>query len=105
MVKEIEQIKGEYNLRETYITALGRDSSSTKEDNFGDLNKAYQDVVNNSFKEREVSLKENESARKDLLSTEQRKIEAEKLKQKNEEIRLKREQLNVQKFTSIINKN
>lgn len=103
--KEMEEIKGKYNLQETYITALGRDSSSTQEDNFGDLERAFQNVQSNNFKSQEIALKERESDRKDFLTSEQRKIELAKIQQKNEEIKLKRENIQAQERISIRNKN
>lgn len=103
--KEMEQIKGEYNLQKTYLSALGSDSRSTKEDNFADINKAYQDIQNNGFKAQEIDLKSQELNRKVKLDAEQRKIELQKLKQKNEEIKLKRETNQANERIALYNKN
>mgnify|MGYP000932536166 CR=1 FL=1 len=104
---EIESIKlkGEYDLKEQYIQALGRDSASTKEDNFIDIEKAYQNTKGNEFKNIELDLKQQDLERKKLLDTEQKKKYLADLQLKRDALKLKDKQLDIQMQTSLINKN
>lgn len=90
---EIESIKlkGEYDLKEQYIQALGRDSASTKEDNFADIQKAYQNTKGNEFKTVELDLKQQDLERKKLLDTEQKKKYLADLQLKRDEMKLKKD--------------
>lgn len=106
--EKIVRIKGEYGLEEAYLTAAGRDSASTKEDNFGDLEKArelVQDSMKNSFTQKGLELKEQDHERKVLMDSEQRKAEMEKIKLKRDEITLKNKKMQSDERIALWNKN
>ena len=98
-------IKGEWQYKEAYLTALGRDSASTTTDDFDQLTKAFQNNLKAKAIDADIDYKNRDLNRKMDMDEDTRKIEAEKIKLKAEEMRLRKEQLDNQKFISIINKN
>ena len=64
--KEIEHIRGEYSVKQSYLTALGRDSASTPVNEFEQTTQAYklalsEEKINSDtdIKNREITRKEN----------------------------------------------
>lgn len=82
----ITNIKGEWQYKEAYLTALGRDAASTKEDNTKDIAQAYKDNLQRISNEADMSLKQMELGRKVESDSFDRELEAKKLKQKDQEI-------------------
>ena len=101
----IVNLKGEWQYKEAYLTAVGRDSSSTSTDDFDQITKAYQ----MNLKEKEIDMnyefKREDMDRKKEMDIESKQMEIEKIKQKAEEFRIRREQMVNQKFIAIANKN
>jgi hypothetical protein len=90
--------------RVAYMTAIGRDANSTKENDFADITKAYQNVQGNVYKEQDIALKGQEIERKKRLDLDQKRKYLEDLKLKKEEMQLKRDTLKSNEFIATINK-
>jgi hypothetical protein len=90
--------------RVAYMTAIGRDANSTKENDFADITKAYQNVQDNVYKEQDIALKGQEIERKKGLDLDQKRKYLEDLKLKKEEMQLKRDTLKSNEFIATINK-
>ena len=97
--------KGEWQYKQAYLTALGRDSASTTTDDFDQLTKAYEANLKEKSIDADITLRAREISRKEELDMESKKLQAEKIKQKAEELRLRGEQIATQRYTSTINKN
>lgn len=97
--------KGEWQYKQAYLTALGRDSTSTTEDDFTQITKAYETNLKEKSINADISLRAKEISRKENLDAETKRLEAEKIKQKAEELRLRSEQIASQKYVALVNKN
>lgn len=103
--KLLTNIKGEWQYKEAYLTALGRDSASTKDDNQPDIAKAYELNLKTTAIEQDGEIRRAEIARKMNMDEETKKLELAKIKQKNEELRLKNRQISSAEYIATINKN
>ena len=83
---ELANIRGEWQLKSQYVVALGRDSASTKEDNFDDLAKAYKMVQQENNDNANVELKGREISRKEKMDDSTREMEKQKMILKAKEI-------------------
>jgi len=83
----LTNLKGEWKLKEAYLTALGRDSASTKDDNFGDLTKAYKTEADIENANKQIELKERQLTQKENMDTETKKKWLAELQVKQEQIR------------------
>ncbi len=102
---DLENLKGQWRLRESYLVSLGRDSSSTATNDFDELTKAYEITMKESLNNATLSLKEQELSRKQKLDEDSRKIESEKIKQKNKELALRQQKMSNDYAIAVTNKN
>lgn len=98
-------LKGEWQYKEAYLTSLGRDAASTKDDNQLDITKAYELNLKESAIIQDGDIRREEIQRKMEMDENTKKIELAKLKQKNEELRLRHRQLTSNEYIATINKN
>lgn len=98
-------IKGEWQYKEAYLTALGRDSASTTDDDFGQITQAFEANLKEKSINADISFKNKELNRKVDADQDYKKIEARKLQLREEELKIKDKAIEASKFTSIINKN
>lgn len=103
--KDLVNLKGEWQYKEAYLTALGRDSASTKDDNQQDITKAYEVNLKESAIIQDGEIRREEIQRKMNMDETQKQIELEKLKQKKEELRLRNRQIVSNEYIATINKN
>lgn len=101
----LTNIKGEWTYKQAYLTAIGRDSASTKDDNFEDIRKAYELNLKASGIEQDNQLRMKEIQRKMDMDDETKKVELEKLKLKRQELELKNRQISSQEYIATVNKN
>lgn len=101
----LANIKGEWQLKGDYLVALGRDSASTKTDDFDQITKAYQTSLKEKAIDFDIEMKNKELNRKINSDNISKEIESEKIRLKAEEIRLRKEKLINDKFIATINKN
>lgn len=97
--------KGEWDYKAELLTAVGRDSASTKEDNIGDILSIYDRNLKQISIEQDKEVRMQEISRKMNMDESTKNIEAEKLKLKQEELGLKSRQLASQEYIATINKN
>lgn len=97
--------KGEWDYKSELLTAVGRDSASTKEDNIGDILSIYDRNLKATSIEQDANVRMQEVERKMNMDESTKKIEAEKLRLKQEELHLKNKQIDNQKYIATINKN
>ena len=96
--------KGEWQYKQAYLTALGRDSASTTTDDFAQITKAYEANLKEKSIDADIALRTREISRKEELDMESKKLQAEKIKQKAEELRLRGEQIATQRYVATVNK-
>mgnify|MGYP003587169046 CR=1 FL=1 len=97
--------KGEWDYKSELLTAVGRDSASTKEDNIGDILSIYDRNLKQTAIEQDGSVRREEIARKMNMDESTKKLEAEKLKLKQQELQLKGRQISSQEYIATVNKN
>ena len=97
--------KGEWDYKSELLTAVGRDSASTKEDNIGDILSIYDRNLKQTAIEQDGSVRREEIARKMNMDENTKKLEAEKLKLKQQELQLKERQISSQEYIATVNKN
>ena len=97
--------KGEWDYKSELLTAVGRDSASTKEDNIGDILSIYDRNLKASAIEQDGDVRRQEIARKMDMDESTKNIEKEKLRLKQEELKLKNRQINSQEYIATVNKN
>lgn len=97
--------KGEWDYKSELLTAVGRDSASTKEDNIGDILSIYDRNLKQTAIEQDGSVRREEITRKMNMDESTKKIEAEKLKIKQQELQLKSRQISSQEYIATVNKN
>lgn len=102
---DLENLKGQWRMKESYINALGRDSSSTKTNEFDELTKAYEITMKESLNNSTLALKERELGRKEKLDEGSKKIELEKIQQKNKELALRQQKMSNDYAIAVTNKN
>lgn len=104
--RELANINAEAKIEAAYIQSQARaaDKQSNTE-GYDRVDKAYQNTIQNSYKEAEIGLKTQDLQRKEMADIDSKKLELKKLAQKSEELALKNRALDVQLQTSIINKN
>lgn len=102
---ELANIKGGWQYKEAYLTALGRDSSSTQQDDMPALKQAFEMNFKQEAYMSDIAMKEKEYSRKIDMDDNSKRIESEKIKLKYEEMRLRKEKIDNDRFTAIINKN
>lgn len=101
----LANIKGTWDYRAELLTALGRDSASTKEDNIQDILSIYDRELKQMSVIQDGEVRMQEISRKMDMDETTKKIEAEKLRLKQEELKLKSKQLASQEYIATINKN
>lgn len=99
----LTNIKGEWNYKEAYLTALGRDSASTTTDDFDQLTKAFQANLKEKSLNADISFKNQDLMRKIDADQDYKNIEAEKIKLKAEELRLRGQQIEASKYIAVVN--
>lgn len=82
----ITNIKGEWQYKQAYLTAIGRDSASTKEDNIADITKAYETNLKVAEYQTNMDFRNKELQGKLNLNADSKAIELLKIKQKQAEI-------------------
>ena len=97
--------QGEWSYKSELLTAIGRDSASTKEDNIGDILSIYDRNLKRTALEQDGQLRQEEIVRKTGVDEKTQQLEETKLKLKQEELRQKDRQLEAQERISIRNKN
>ena len=97
--------KGEWDYKSELLTAVGRDSASTKEDNIGDILSIYDRNLKQTAIEQDGDVRRQEIARKMDMDESTKNIEKEKLRLKQEELKLKNRQINSQEYIATVNKN
>jgi hypothetical protein len=104
--KELEHIRGEYKLEDSYLGALGRASDKDANDlSYDRIEKGLQNTKQNEFKEKEIGLKEQEQSRKVEEGLTSVKMKLEELRLKREDQRIKEKQIDVQREGNFVNKN
>ena len=98
-------LKGEWQYKEAYLTAIGRDAASTKEDNMPDITKAYEYNLKRDVYLADIEAKSREYQRKTDLDENQKQLELKKLQQKSEELKIRREDMANKRFIALSNKN
>ncbi len=101
----LANIKGEWQYKEAYLTALGRDAASTKEDNVADITKAYELNFKREAYESDIDFRAKELQRKVDMDASDKQIELLKLKQKEQEIQQRAALKQVDYQISVTNKN
>lgn len=101
----ITNLKGEWQYKEAYLTALGRDSASTKEDNAPDITKAYELNLKRDAYLSDIEFKGRELQRKMDLDADSKKIEVDKIKQKERELNERGLDRQSKEKIAILNKN
>jgi hypothetical protein len=97
--------KGEWDYKSELLTAVGRDSASTKDDNIGDILSIYDRNLKQTAIEQDGAVRREEIARKMNMDEKTTKQEAEKLKLKQEELQLKHRELASKEYIATVNKN
>lgn len=97
--------KGEWAYKQAYLTAIGRDSTSTKTDDFDQITQAYKLNLQEEGQIADISLKNREISRKEMSDEGSREKQKQDFLLKTKALELKDKQLNTQKYTSEINKN
>lgn len=95
--------KGEWDYKSELLTAVGRDSASTKDDNIGDILSIYDRNLKQTAIEQDGAVRREEIARKMNMDEKTTKQEAEKLKLKQEEIKLKYRELASKEYVATVN--
>jgi len=103
--KELLTIKGEFDLQEQYIQALGRDSASTKEDNFADLTTAYKTTIQENKNNSDILIKTREIERKEKADLNAKEKAKQDFLLKTQEFNLRKQISQNSLQESIINKN
>ncbi len=104
---ELDKIdrKGEWDYKSELLTAVGRDSASTKEDNIGDILSIYDRNLKQTAIEQDGAVRREEIARKMNMDESTKKLEAEKLQIKAKELGLKERKIASDEYVATINKN
>lgn len=101
----IANIKGEWQYKEAFLTALGRDGASTKEDNVDDITKAYENNLKREQYHSDIDFRSQELQRKVDMDESSKQIELMKLKQKQQEIEQREKLKQIDYNIAITNKN
>lgn len=101
----LANIKGEWQYKEAYLTALGRDAASTKEDNTADIEKAFELNLKRESYQTDIALRTQELQRKMDMDESTKFIELQKIKQKEAEIAQRAQLKNIDYQIAIQNKN
>lgn len=102
---KLQEMADDSDERQSYINALGRDSASTKTDNFVDITTAYKAEQANVHKQMDYSLKGEELDRKKMADKENLKLSWQKLAGEAEDRRLKERDIQKDEYVATINKN
>lgn len=102
---QLANIKGEWQYKEAYLTALGRDAASTKDDNVADITKAYELNLKTNKQLADIDYRTQELNRKFENDSQQRLLEVEKIKQKNKEIEQRNNLKQIDLQIATVNKN
>lgn len=97
--------KGEWDYKSELLTAIGRDSASTKDDNIGDILSIYDRNLKQTAIEQDGAVRREEISRKMNMDEKTIKQESEKLKIKQEELQLKHRELASKEYIATVNKN
>ena len=101
----LANIKGEWQYKEAYLTALGRDAASTKEDNVNDITKAYETNLKREAYQSDIDFRAKELQRKVDMDGTSKQIELLKIKQKEQEIQQRAALKQIDYNIAIQNKN
>jgi hypothetical protein len=103
----LENIKGQYRLKEQEISSLGRlQDNNTFDTNILDrIQKTSQDGINNNYREQEIGIKQDEVQRKKDTDNALIAAKVKDLEIKQEKIALEREKLKSNERIALYNKN
>lgn len=100
---ELTNIKGEYSLKNAYLTATGRDSSSTPTDDFAQLTDAYKNTMQENKNNADYELKSREIGRKEKMDDATREKAKQDFLLKTQEFNLRKQISQNNKDIAIIN--
>lgn len=104
--KEIEAMKIEGKIEESYINSLGRATDKQSDmEGFDRIEAAAQQALDNDYTNKELDIKQNDQLRKVEEGQINNKIKLEQLALKRNDQRLKEKAIDVQREGNIINKN
>lgn len=101
----LANIKGEWQYKEAYLTALGRDAASTKDDNVQDITKAYELNLKRESYQSDIDFRAKELQRKVEMDASSKEIELAKLQQKERELQQRAQLKQIDYNIAISNKN
>jgi hypothetical protein len=101
----LANIKGEWQYKEAYLTAIGRDSASTKDDNMADITKAFENNLKVQQYQTDLAFRGEELQRKMDMDSTSKAIELEKIKQKNAEMQQRYDLKQIDYNIAVQNKN
>lgn len=102
---ELANIKGQWQYKEAFLTALGRDAASTKDDNVADITRAYENNLKQEQYQTDIDFRSKELQRKVDMDATSKQIELLKLKQKEQEIQQRAQLKQIDYNVAVINKN
>jgi hypothetical protein len=104
--KEIESMKIQGKIEESYINSLGRATDKQSDiEGFNRIDAAAQQALDNDYANKELGIKHNDQLRKVEEGQINNKIKLEQLALKRNDQRLKEKAIDVQREGNIINKN
>lgn len=104
--KEIETMKIEAGIEESYINSLGRAADKKSDlEGFDRIEAAAQQALENDYSSRELVIKQDDQVRKTETDLTNANIKLQQMALKREEIRIKEKAIDVQREGNIINKN
>lgn len=103
--KELAHIRGEYSVKQSYLTALGRDSASTPIDEFEQTTQAYKLALTEDKNNSDAEIKNREVTRKENVDLNAKEKAKQEFILKTQEFNLRKQISDNNKSIATINKN
>lgn len=101
--RDLENLRGEWRLKGDYLTATGRDSASTKTDDFAQLTEAYKLTMQENKNNAEIELKSQEIDRKSKADLDAKEKAKQDFLLKTQEFNLRKQISQDNKAIAVIN--
>lgn len=95
--------KGEWQYKEAYLTALGRDSASTNVDDFEQITKAFQNNLKSKAINADIDFKNRDMMRKEEVDKSNKSLEEQKIQLAYDQMVVKQQEIEAKKYVAVAN--
>lgn len=96
-------LKGEWEYKQAYLDAVGRDSNSTTTDDFDQITKAFQNNLKSKAIDADIDFKNRDMARKETADKTSNSLDQQKIQLAYDQMGVKQQEIEAKKYIAVVN--